>query len=87
MQWQEIQKEKECVKLRKQEAIDTRKEERNRKSLEKEITLEEKRKKKNIKKDKVEELEDIKKLISQTQTSTSKVSKTSSYTVGCFVIV
>ncbi|CAI6351500.1 unnamed protein product [Macrosiphum euphorbiae] len=87
VQWQEIQKEKECVKLKKQEAIDFRKEERKRKAIEKEITLDEKRKKKNTKKDNVEELEDIKKLIPQTQTSTSKVSKTSSYTVGCFVIV
>jgi len=85
MQWQEIQKEKECVKLRKQEAIDTRQEKRKRKALEKEIILEEIRKKKNTNKDKVVELEDIK--IPQTQTSTSKVSKTICYTVGCLVIV
>jgi len=39
MQWQEIQREKECVKLRKQEAINTKKKKESERHLKKKLHL------------------------------------------------
>lgn len=82
-QWQEIQKEKERVKLRNQEVIDNKKEEESERHFKKKLYSKKNEKEEHKKRWSRRTWKHEK---AQTQVLTSKASKTI-YTVGSFIIV